>query len=64
MARMTLGEYRKLALVLSGDEESRAVKFFNDKIAEQSEDELVVVSENQMVLLMGELLFGTEKETV
>lgn len=64
MAQMTLGEYRKLALVLSGDEESRAVKFFDNKVAEQGEDEPVVAPESQMMVLMGELLFGTETETV
>ena len=48
----TLGTYRKIALALSGDENSPAVKFFDAKIAEQGENEVVVADESQVMALI------------
>jgi len=52
-----LATYRGIALVLSGnDKDSKAVKFFDDKIAEQGADEIVLASESQMLHLIKNLL--------
>lgn len=50
----TLGNYRKLAAAFFG-EDSKAVKFLDDKIAESpnGEKEEVVADEGQMVYLLG-----------
>ncbi len=48
----TLGNYRKLAAIFFG-EESKAVKFLDQKIKEGSEDDEVIADERQMVLLLG-----------
>ena len=47
----TLGFYRDMACLLNGPN-SRAVKFFDAKIAEQGRDEKVLASESQMLLLI------------
>ena len=53
----TLGTYRKIALSLS-DENSRAVKFFDEKIdnSPNGEDELVLADETQMLNIIIMLL--------
>ena len=50
----TLGNYRRLACVVFG-EESKAVKFIDEKIAESpdGENEEVIADEGQMVYLLG-----------
>lgn len=50
----TLGNYRKLASAFFG-EDSKAVKFLDDKIAESpnGENEEVIADEGQMVYLLG-----------
>jgi len=50
----TLGNYRKLATAFFG-EESKAVEFLNEKIAEipNGENEEVIAAESQMVYLLG-----------
>ena len=50
----TLGNYLKLATAFFG-EESKAVKFLNEKIAESpnGENEEVAADETQMVYLLG-----------
>lgn len=52
----TLGTYRKIALALSGDENSKAVQFFDKKIAEQGEDEAVIAAESQVLYLISSML--------
>ncbi len=49
----TLGEYRKLAVAFLG-EDSEAVKFLDEKIAESSngEKEEVIAAESQMLYLL------------
>ena len=49
----TLGTYRKIALALGG-EDSRAVKFFDDKIAKSpnGENEGVIADETQVMNLI------------
>ena len=54
----TLKTYRKIALALSGDVNSPAVKFFDKKIAEQGEDEIVIASESQVLYLIASMLRG------
>ena len=55
----TLKTYRKIALVLSGgDETSKAVKFFDDKIAVQGEDEVMIQAESQMMYLIMNMIVG------
>jgi hypothetical protein len=51
----TLGDYRDLCAMLGG-EDSKAVKFFDDKIAQQGRDEKVLADESQMLLLIGSML--------
>lgn len=48
----TLGNYRKMAAAVFG-EDSKSVKFLDGKIKEQGEDEEVVATEDQMLLLLG-----------
>ena len=50
----TLGTYRKIALVLSGSENSEVVKFFDKKIEESpnGENEEVLADETQMMFLI------------
>ena len=55
----TLGTYRKIALALSGDANSPAVKFFDEKIAEQGEGEVVIADESQVMILIYELMQTT-----
>jgi hypothetical protein len=45
---MTLGDYRKMAVLLFPG----AVDFLDAKIAEQGEDEVVLASEEQMIALL------------
>jgi hypothetical protein len=54
----TLGNYRKLAAAFFG-EDSKAVSFLDEKIAESpnGENEEVVADEGQMVHLLGTLAF-------
>ena len=53
----TLKTYRKIALVLSGgDETSKAVRFFDNKIDDQGEDEVVIQAESQMMYLIANML--------
>jgi hypothetical protein len=49
----TLGEYRKLTVAILG-EDSEAVKFLDEKIAESSvgEKEEVIAAESQMLYLL------------
>jgi hypothetical protein len=54
--RRTLADYRELAVLLSGKEDSRAVQFFDDKIKAQGEDAPVLADEFQMMQLMASLL--------
>lgn len=53
----TLGTWLKIATALAGSD-SRAAKFFQDKIAESphGEDEEVIQHESQMLLLVGHLM--------
>lgn len=48
----TLGNYRKLALLLEFDENGKAIKFLDTKIAQSGENEKVIVSEAQMIALL------------
>lgn len=54
----TLKTYRAIALTLSGDKNSKAVKFFDQKIAESpnGEDEVVLQHETQVLYLIGTML--------
>ena len=52
----TLGNYRKLCAAVFG-EESKATKYLDDKIAEQSSDEEVIQHESQMIMLLQSLHF-------
>ena len=53
----TLKTWRKIALALAG-EGSRAVKFFDDKIAESphGEEEKVIADETQILYLITQML--------
>jgi hypothetical protein len=51
----TLGEYRDFCVAISGDD-SRATKFFDNKIKLQGRDERVIADETQMLMLIGSLL--------
>lgn len=62
MSPRTLGEYRKFAILLAGSETSRAVKFFDDKIAEQGENEQVLAPESQMLMLIAHMIQEQESE--
>lgn len=53
----TLGNYRKLTAAAFG-EDSPAVKFLDDKIKEQGEDEEVIQDEGQMVFLLANIHFN------
>ena len=53
----TLGNYRKLCAAVFG-EESKATKYLDDKIAEQSIDEEVIQHESQMIMLLQSLHFS------
>lgn len=50
----TLETYRKIALALSGSEESKAVKFFDEKIANaiNGKNAEVIAYETQMMYLI------------
>lgn len=53
----TLKTYREIALIMSSfDEDSAAVKFFDEKIAEQGENEEVIQDERQMLLLIWNMI--------
>ena len=54
----TLGGYRRIAITLTGSEKSKAVEFFDTKIAESpnGEDEEVIADESQMLMLIGSML--------
>ena len=54
----TLGNYRKMAAVVFG-EESKPVKFLDDKIAASPNgaNEEVIADERQMVCLLGTIAF-------
>ena len=54
----TLGDYRKVAMLLFG-QESGATKFLNDRIVAQGEDEEVLADESQMIYLLVQM----DKET-
>lgn len=47
----TLKTYRKIAIVLTGDD-SYATKYFDDQIAKHGEDEEVIVNESQVIGLI------------
>lgn len=53
----TLGNYRKLAATFFG-EDSKAVKFLDDKISERpnGENEEVIADEGQMIYLLVKLM--------
>lgn len=53
----TLGTYRKLSCTVFG-EDSKAVKFLDDKIAKQGEGEIVLADERQMLYLLNSLHLG------
>ncbi len=54
----TLGEYRDLCAAIGG-EECKAVKFLDEKIADQGRDAIVIADDSQMrYLLMPMLLLG------
>jgi len=55
----TLGNYRKMAAAVFG-EDSKAVKFLDDKITDSpdGENEEVIADEGQMVNLLGTMAFG------
>ena len=57
-AAATLGNYRKIAIVIFGVD-SKAVKFLNDKIkaSPNGENEEVLAPESQMVYLLGTINF-------
>ena len=52
--KKTLGDYRKVAMLLFG-QESGATKFLDIKIAAQGEDEEVVADDSQMIYLLVQL---------
>jgi hypothetical protein len=54
----TLKTYRRIALALTGSEESEAVKFFDKKIKESlnGEDEVVIQAESQVMFLIGSMM--------
>jgi hypothetical protein len=54
----TLGTYRNIAMVLSGDENSKVVRFFDDKIAKSPSgaEEKVIAAESQVMYLIGTML--------
>jgi hypothetical protein len=51
----TLGDYRDICAELGG-EKCRAVKYLDDKIAEQGRDMEALADEHQMLLLLGPML--------
>jgi hypothetical protein len=51
----TLGDYRDFCATIA-DEDSPAVKFFDDRIRQQGRDEEVAADESQMLALIGSLL--------
>jgi hypothetical protein len=55
----TLGNYRKIATVVFG-EDSKAIKFLDDKIANSpyKENEEVIADERQMMQLLASLALG------
>lgn len=57
----TLGTYLKNCKAMFG-EDSNAVKFLQDKVDEQGEDEEVIMHETQMLYLLGTLHNRKEKE--
>ena len=50
----TLGNHRKLAVAAFG-EDSAAVKFLDEKIKEQGEDEEVIQDESQVMYLLANI---------
>lgn len=50
----TLGGYRDLSVILFG-ERSDAVKFLDEKIAEQGRDSEVIQAESQMIYLLAQI---------
>ncbi len=52
----TLGNYKELAITFFG-KDSKAVKFIEEKIAKQGENEEVIAPESQMVYLLGQIHF-------
>ena len=55
----TLGEYRDLCAALGGPE-NKAVKFLDEKIAEQGRDAEVAAADSQMRYFLFPMLFGGE----
>ncbi len=53
----TLGNYLKLATVVFG-KESKAVKFLEEKISKDRENDEVIAPESQMVYLLGQIHLG------
>lgn len=51
----TLGEYRDMCLALTG-EDSKAVKFLDEKIKEQGRDEKVIAADSQMRMVLMPML--------
>lgn len=54
----TLGTYRKIAAVLTG-EDSPATEMLDDKIKEQGEDTEVIQHESQMLYLIVQMGLGS-----
>ena len=55
MSKRTLGDYRDLFAIIAG-EDSRPVKFLDNKINEQGRDETVLADESQMLYLLTSML--------
>jgi hypothetical protein len=53
----TLGTYRKISAVLTG-ENSPATKMLDDRIAKEGEDAEVIAAESQMIYLIVNMSFG------
>ncbi|HEV7356498.1 MAG TPA: hypothetical protein VGN99_00785 [Steroidobacteraceae bacterium] len=58
---MTLGDYRKLFVIIAG-EDNPAVKFLDAKIAKQGSEMEVLVDGSQMLLLLGSMLTPPDAE--
>lgn len=57
-APSTLATYRSIALALTGSEKSKAVQFFDKKIAESSggEHSVVIQQESQMMTFIAQMI--------
>jgi hypothetical protein len=53
----TLGNYRKMCALIFGPD-SKSVKYLDKRIAEEGEDEEVIVDESQMVYILTQIHLG------